>query len=516
MSADLRSAVRADTKLPTRRAAFGETLVGHVTGLALTLGGAGMGVSALVDFIEGGHAVRTLIACGLLTGVPGLVLWLGTRPPPRMVAASIYSAVLASWVAICLASTLPYLLSGTLDRFDLALFESVSGFTTTNATVLRTIEGASRGILFWRATTQWLGGIGFVVFAVSVLPVLGAGGMELVEAPGAGSDRLAPRVRAATRRLVLIYVVFTAVVGGAYAAFGMSAFDAVAHALTTVSTGGFSTHDGSFGFFVSPALQWVAIAAMVVAGGSFTLYWRALRGKPVAIFRSGELRVYLAVMTLIAAAAVGWTSVTDGFDLDLMRRTIFSTVSVSTTTGYTVLDFTVWPGAVQLLLLFTMGLGGMSASTTGGLKIFRLLAVLSYSRRQLFRQLHRRAVDVVRFGREIVPEAVVARAVGFFGLFMAIGALATFLVAAFGADMTTAISSVASAIGNVGPALGEAEGPGGLGRLSAGGRWVVVWVMLIGRLEVFPVLLGAVPLLRFVVDRLPARASQVFLRLFRG
>lgn len=501
-----RDRARDDHRLPV----LATSAVAHVSGLALVVGGVGMGVSAIVELATSGVAVRTLVACSLMTGSVGLALTLLTRPPPRVPAASIYAAVLASWVVLVLASSLPYVFSGTFVRFEDAIFESVSGFTTTNASLIASVDTVSKGILFWRASTQWIGGVGFVVFAISVLPFVGGAGIDPVEPSGMRVERLGPRVRETARRLALAYGAFTVIVGVVYAIAGMGTFDAAAHALTTVSTGGFSTHADGFAHFTSPALHWAAIAAMVVAGSSFAMLVRAARGKPLAILRSSELRAYLAIVAAMCAAALLWI---DGSDV---RSTVFSTVSLVTTTGYTMANYTVWPVAVQLMLIFAMGLGGMSASTTGGFKVFRLLAVLSYSRRRLFRQLHPHAVNVIRFGSEIVSETAIARVVGFFGLFMAIGGVATFLVAALGADIVTSISSVASAIGNVGPALGTAGPPRGVAVLSAPARWVLGVVMLIGRLEVFPVILGVIPLVRTVADRLPRPVTRAFLRWFRG
>jgi len=314
---------------------------------------------------------------------------------------------------------------------------------------------------------------------------------------------------------VPLYVVFTAAVAVAYRLAGIGAFDAGLHALTTVSTGGFSTHTASFAAFGSAA-QWVAVAAMTLAGGSYVLYWRALRGRPLVIFQSAEFRAYIGITLALCAAAVAWNASANGWRGGAVRRTIFTTVSITSTTGYRLANFDRWATPVQLLLVFAMGLGAMAGSAGGGFKVGRLLLVLSYARRQLFAQLHPRAVAVVRYGREIVPEVVVTRVVGFFGLFMAIGGAATFLVAAFGADLRTAIATVASAIGNVGPALGAAGPARDYLGLSAGARWVLMVVMLIGRLEVFPVLLGAVPLLRFVTDRMPGRVNQFLLRVGRG
>jgi trk system potassium uptake protein len=503
----------AESRLPRR-----ETAVGNVIALALTLSGAGMLVSAVVEKLDGGSDAVVLLASGLIVGIPGFAVWNRTRSPDRIPAATIFAAVLFGWIAFILASAIPYYATGVLDRFDLALFEAVSGATTTSASVLLPIEGTGAGLLFWRATTQWIGGIAAVVFAVSVLPFLGVGGMELVRSDTAGpaSERLAPRVRATAARLVPIYVGFTVVVAVAYTAFGMGIFDGITHAFTTVSTGGFSNHDASFAYFDSAALEWIAIVAMALAGGSLVLYWRAIRGRPLMVVRSTEFRAYIVLTVLICVAAVAWNATRDGLDAEVVRRTIFTTVSLTSTTGYRMLDFDAWAPAVQLVLVFAIGLGGMAGSPSGGFKVFRLLAVLSYARRQLYTQLHPRAVSVVRFGRDIVPETVMTRIVGFFGLFMAAGAAATFLVAAFGADVRTAISGVASAIGNTGPGLGDVGPMQQFVDLGAGIRGVLMVVMLVGRLEVFPVLLGVVPLARFVGDHLPRSFARALVRSFRG
>lgn len=494
-----------------------ETLVGHVTGLVLVIGAVGMAASGLVDVIGRGSAVAPLFGSAIGVGAAGFALWRLTAVPDRLPTASIFSAVLMSWIGLSIAGAIPYLASATFDGIELALFESVSGFTTTGSTVLRPIEVASPGILFWRSVTQWMGGIGVVVFAISVLPYLGVGGMELLsaEAPGE-SERLVPRVRETAKRLVMLYLGFTTAVAAAYALFGMSPYDAVTHAFTTVSTGGFSPHNASFAHFGSASLEWIAIAAMVFAGGSFALWWRALKGKPLVVVRSAEFRAYLALICLIAGTAVAWNVAREGFSHDLVRQTAFSVISLSTSTGYTILDYDQWAGAVRLMLIFAMGLGGMAGSTTGGFKVFRLLAVLSYGRRQVFRQLHPRAVDVVRIGKDVIPEPIVAKVVGFFGLFMAIGGLATFLVAASGTDPLTAISAVAQSIGNVGPGMGEVGPTTDFLGLHAAGRAVLVVVMFVGRLEVFPVLLGFVPLFRWVGRRLPSRVARALARIGSG
>lgn len=487
-------------------------------GLALMVSGLGILASAIVEVIDGGADSVPLAWSAGAVGVPGYVLWRMTSPPQRMGNVSVYSAVFASWGFISLAGTLPYLVTGTIPSFHNALVESISGFTTTGATVLRPIEAAGAGVLFWRATTQWFGGMGVIVLAVAVLPYLGVGGLGLMqaEAPGPQSARLVPRVRETAQRLWTLYVAFTLIVAAAYALAGMTPYDAVVHSFTTVSTGGFSPYSDSIAHFSSPAVEWIAIVSMFAAGVSFALYWRALRGKPLLLIRSAEAAAYAAIVGSFALLASAWNAARDGWTHDTVRESVFGVVSLSTTTGYTTVDYTVWPAAVLLTLLFAMALGGMTGSTAGGFKVFRLLVVLGYGRRQAILQLHPRIVRVVRLGHEVTPDEVVNRVVGFFALFMATGAAATLLVAAFGSDIVTSISAAASAIGNVGPGLGDV-GPGrDLLDVTAPSRVVLAFVMLVGRLEVFPVLLGVVPLLRFVGDRLPRRAGRAFVRVLRG
>ncbi len=504
-----------------QRERFGkrESVYANVMGFSLAIAGAGMVVCAIVEKLDGGSDAMKFLVAGLVVGVPGLVVWRRTVAPTRLSTATIFASALTVWVTLVLVGTIPYLVTGVLHRFDLALFESVSGFTTTSSTILSGLDSLGKGVLLWRAMTQWFGGIGVVVFLVSVLPFLNPAGIEHLGgvAPQAGGERLAPRVRETAKRLVLLYLGFTVIVAGLYRLFGMSSFDALAHSLTTVSTGGFSTHDASFAYFHRAALEWVAIVAMLLAGGNFALYWRALRGKPFAILRSVEFRVYLALVSLVGLVAILSNGLRHGMTGALVRRTLFTTVSISTTTGYRLANFEHWSGSVQLLLIFAMAIGAMAGSTGSGFKVYRLMGIVGHVRRHLFRQLHPRSVPVVRIGHEVVPDAVISRILGFFGLFMGIGAAATIGVAALGGlDLRTAIAAVTTTMGNVGIGLGRL-GPGHTFRaVPAGGRWVLMGAMLTGRLEIYPVLLGLVPLARSISDRLPRRLSRTLVRLGRG
>lgn len=502
-----------------RRTSKRETVTGHLVGLMLAASGAGMATCGIVELLVGGPEALSLIAPGVAVGVPGAVLWRATRASRRISPATIYGAVLAGWLAFTVAASLPYLLSGVLTRFDLALFEAVSGFTTTAASVITPLDGVPKGILLWRAMTQWFGGVAIMTFVVSILPHFRTAGFEHLAgiSGGWGGERIAPRVQETARRLVLLYAGFTAFVAAFYVLFGMGPFDAVAHSFTTVSTGGFSTHDRSLAHFDSPGIEWTAIVAMILAGGNFALYWQALRGRAFSLWRSVEMRAYLGLVALVGAAALAWEAPATRWSADGVRRTLFGAISISTTTGYTILDYDRWAGAVQLLLIFAMAIGGMAGGSAGGFKIFRGVAVFGHVRRHLFRQLHPKAVHIVRIGDEVIEDSVITRVLGFFGLFMAVGAIATFLVAAIGGlDLRTSISAVTSALGNVGPALGSLGPTHGYLEVNTGVREVLMITMLAGRLELYPVLLGLIPLVRLVSDRLPRRLAQMLARAGRG
>ena len=282
------------------------SLVGNVVGLVLAVVGVAIAGSAVVAVVDGGGDALALGICGIVIWAAGSVLWRTTIIPRHIRIVDVYITVTVAWLAMVCAGAVPYLATGTLTGIDLALFEAVSGFTTTGATVISDIEAVSHGTLFWRSTTQWLGGMGVIVLVVAVLPTIGAGGMHLIsaEAPGPTGERLTPRVRETASNLWKVYVGFTVVLAGAYAVAGMNLYDAVSHSFTTVSTGGFSPYQGSLGHFDSAAIEWIACVGMFLAGGSFTLYFRALRKDPKPLLRSTELRAYFALVTVVVVIVV--------------------------------------------------------------------------------------------------------------------------------------------------------------------------------------------------------------------
>jgi trk system potassium uptake protein TrkH len=357
--------------------------------------------------------------------------------------------------------------------------------------VIPDIEAASKGVLFWRSTTQWMGGMGVIVLVVAVLPTVGSGGMSLLEAeaPGPTGERLTPRVRETARRLWAVYIGFTVVLAAAYCAAGMSLYDGVSHSFTTVSTGGFSPYQDSFGAFNSALLEWICIVGMILAGGSFTLYYRALRGNPRPLLRSTEFHVYLVIVGAITMWAFISSGQSGGQSAGF-RDALFTTASTVTTTGYVTNEYGLWSQTAQSLLLVAMPIGAMAGSTAGGVKVLRTMAVASFAHREALRHLHPRLVRPVRVGNAILPDEVAGKVVGFLLLSLAVFGGGAVLIGMTGPDMITSFSSSATAFGNVGPGLGALDHANDFLSIPRLGRIVAMVQMLLGRLEIYPVILA--------------------------
>jgi trk system potassium uptake protein TrkH len=486
------------------------SLAMNVVGITLAVVGIGMAVSGVVDLIDGGPDVVELVLTGAIIWVIGSVMWRSTIVPKHIRVLDVFTTVTVSWVTIAAVGAIPYLVTGVFSNFDDALFESISGFTTTGATVMPDIEASSKGVLFWRAMTQWMGGMGVIVLVVAVLPTVGSGGMSLLEAeaPGPTGERLTPRVRETARRLWAVYIGFTIVLAGAYAVAGMSLYDAVSHSFTTVSTGGFSPYQSSFAAFDSALLEWICIVAMLLAGGSFTLYYRALRGNPRPLLQSTEFRVYL----LIVAAITLWAFVASGSSGGQaagFRDALFTTASTATTTGYVTTEYGLWSQTAQLLLLIVMPIGAMAGSTAGGVKVLRTLAVASFAHREALKHLHPKLVRPVRVGNALLSDEVAGKVVGFLLLSLAVFGGGAVLIGMTGPDIVTSFSSSATAFGNVGPGLGALDHANDFLSIPRLGRVVAMAQMLLGRLEIYPVILAlSVVTLRLPKAMLPRRKSS--------
>ena len=400
------------------------------------------------------------------------------------------------WTSAGLFGALPFYLYGEPGPFVDALFESVSGFTTTGASVLVNIEALPRGLLFWRSFIQWLGGMGIIVLSVAILPFLGVGGMQLykAEVPSPVVDKLKPRIRDTARVLWKVYLLLTLTQVLLLSAGGMSLFDAVCHAFTTLPTGGFSTKNSSITHFNSLYFDIIIIVFMFLAGINFSLHYQFLRGKPLAFWRDAECRFYLGVSLFLTAVVsfniYGSVYATMG---ESLRYGAFQVVSILTTTGFGTADYEKWPAMSQLILLGCMFLGASAGSTGGGMECLRVMLCFKYCYKELFSLIHPRAVSHVKIGGQSVAEDVMRSILGFLALYTGLSAISMVLLAGLGVDMVTAIGAVAATIGNIGPGFGIVGPMENYAQIPWLGKYLLIWCMLLGRLEIFTLLILLVP-----------------------
>ena len=412
---------------------------------------------------------------------------------------SAFLVVTASWLFACLVGAVPFLFAplAGLSPVD-ALFESVSGFTTTGATVLTGLETRPRSILLWRAMTQWLGGMGIVLIGVAVLPLLGVGGMSLykAEAPGPTKDKLAPRISETAQILWKLYLGLTALAIVLLWLDGFTVFDSINHAMCAISTGGFSTHDASLGFTDSWLARWTTPGLMILGGTSFAVLYRSLtRGVPWR--ESPELRAYVALLlvgTLLIAGDLS-LNMADEFPstLEALDHAAFQTASILTTTGFVTRNYDLWPAASHGVLLIVLLIGGMAGSTAGGPKVIRVLISLRQVLAQFFYLIHPRGVIAVRLGGKTLDDAVLASVAGFMALWVALILLGTLGFAFAGMDLLTALTATATTLGNVGPAFAGVGPSGTWADLSNATKLLAAVWMILGRLEVFTVLIILAP-----------------------
>lgn len=474
----------------------------HVVGLALMMLCPGLVFAALVEWGSStSNDEPALLISALICLIVGSVLRETTELGTDVRAVQVFSIVAWTWTASSVFGALPYVIGQmfTVEQWDQALFEAVSGFSCTGSTVLSDIEAHGRGVLMWRQMTQWYGGMGMVVLAVSVLPYLGVGGLALMtaEAPGHSSDRLAPRVSETARRLWLVYSGITAaVILALWVAPGPNLYDAVAHAFATAATGGFSTYNASAGHFDSALVELILIIGMVACGISFAFHYRAVTGEPGVYRRSAETRTYLTLLavSITVATLINWGEGLGSFGTSL-RDSAFNVVSLGTSTGFGnvrpdgIGNFVLWGGATQVLLLGLMIVGGCVGSTAGGSKVYRSMIGFKHLGREIRRLRHRQGVFPVKLGSDVVNEDIVASAFGFIILFVGLVFFGTLAVAATGADMLTAASGAVSAMSNMGPTLGAAGPTENFLVFSRPARGILMALMLIGRLEIYAVML---------------------------
>lgn len=473
-------------------------LVLNLVGVVLIFSSMFMLLPILASIIYGGEELHALGVSFLITLSSGTLLYFFTKSQKKIELKHRdgFAVVTMSWLAMSFFGSLPYILSGTTLSFTNAYFESMAGFTTTGASVLSNLENLPKGILLWRSLTQWIGGMGIIVFSIAILPMLGAGGMQLfkAEVPDIGVEKLRPRILDTAKSLWYIYAGLTAVLALLLSIFGMSLFDAICHAFTTMATGGFSTKSASIAYFKNPYIDVIITVFMFFAGINFALHFYALRGNFSRFTKSSEFKFYCMVIGLsiiivtLNIMASGYSSI-----LEALRYAAFQVVSIVTTTGYTTADFEIWPILIQMLLLCLMFFGGMIGSTGGGMKQVRVLLMFKQAYRELYQLIHPHAVTALKLNGKNLHKETLGGIWGFLFLFILIAVVATLSMTALGVDIITSASTVISAMSNVGPALGEAGPSDGYSIIPVAGKWVLIFCMLMGRLEIYTVVILLVP-----------------------
>ena len=473
------------------------TVILRITGTLLTLFSFSFLLPAAVALFFAERTLTTFLSAFAITLISGLVLWLPLRGKRELRGGDGFLVTALFYLGLGMFGAIPFWLGDALQlSFTDAVFESISGLTTTGATTIVGLDQLPKSLLIYRQMLQWMGGMGIIVLAVAIYPMLGIGGMQLYRTESAGpmkDNKLTPRITETAKALWYLYIGLTAACALAYWYAGMSGFDAIAHSFSTVSIGGFSTHDSSMGYFDSGAVEAVAIIFMTLSGINFALHflvWR--RRNPLHYFQDVEVRVYLFVLALVATivCAILWWH--PGSSDDALRDGIFQAVSITTTTGFTTSNFAAWPSVAPILLLFAAFAGGCAGSTAGGIKMIRVLMIYLQGMREVKRLIHPNGVFSIKLGRESVPDRRVDAVWSFFSVYVFFFLLSVCtLMIMSDMDFITAFSAVGACLNNLGPGLGDVAV--NYNSITADVKWVLMFNMVLGRLEIFTLLVLLTP-----------------------
>ena len=452
-----------------------------------------------------------ILNAGIITIFLGLLLYFFNKPTSTNIQKKEgYLIVTLGWLTLSFTGMLPYLFTGAIPNITDAFFETLSGYSTTGSSILTDIESMPKGILFWRSATHWIGGMGIIVLTIAILPLLGIGGMQLfmAEAPGPSADKLHPRITDTAKRLWLIYVTLTLAEFFLLKVAGMTWFDAINHAMATLSTGGFSTKNASLSHWNGmPMVQYIVIFFMFVAGTNFVLTYFALKGKVRKVIESEEFRYYffgvLSIAAIIAIIIIFFQDETLqttiahpavlGKTESAIRHALFQVISVVTTTGFVTADFTMWSFFATGIFFALFFLGGSAGSTSGGIKVMRHIVMLKNSFLEFKKTLHPNAIIPVRYNGKSVSQNIVFNILSFFVIYMLIFIISSVILTLLGLDFMSALGAAASSLGNIGPAIGSVSPVDNFSHLSVGAKWFCSFLMLIGRLELFTVLILFTP-----------------------
>ncbi|MDC1395131.1 TrkH family potassium uptake protein [Bacteroidia bacterium] len=465
--------------------------------MLMLLNGLFMALMLPVSWNQGGGDFNAILVSSAIICNIGLLLWWLTRNVKKELSKRDgYIIVSFGWIILGLTGAIPFVLSGTIPSISSAIFETFSGYTTTGASILNDIESLPAGLILWRSTTQWIGGMGIIVLTVAILPIFGVGGMELfmAESPGPSSTKIHPKITDTAKRLWVIYVALTGVETVMLKLAGMSWLDAINHSFTTMSTGGFSTKNASISAFNSPSIEYIITAFMLVGGINFSMIYFILKGTFSKVISNEEFRTYFGIVilfTVVITFSVFYSGVSK-FE-ESFRHSFFQVVTIITTTGFSTANYALWSPFAYMLILFLMFTGGSAGSTAGGVKIIRHLIILKNGYAEFKRLLHPRAIIPVRINTRGVDQKIVYNVLAFFFIYMCIFILGALVISAFGYDIVTSAGASVACLGNIGPGIGGVDPSHNFSFFSSGAQLFLSFLMLLGRLELFTVLILFTP-----------------------
>jgi Trk-type K+ transport systems, membrane components len=474
---------------------FNIKLILHVFGILLIIESAFMFISAAVSLFYLENDLLPLLISAFITASSGFILILKGKTHDTTIGKREGLFIVAvSWVLFSIFGMLPFLLSRTIPSVTDSFFETMSGFTTTGASVLNNIDTLPHGILFWRSLIQWLGGMGIIVFTLALMPMFSSGGIQLfnAEVPGLVHDKLRPRIQHTAKRLWIIYFSITAVCAFLLWLGPMNLFDAICHSFTTTATGGYSTHQDSIAYFDSAYIEYVIMLFMFISGINFSLVYFAIVGKGYKIFHDDEFKWYsitVIMFTTLTATALFMTS--QGFGPEgTIRASLFHVITIITTTGFAGIhsDYVAWGPVFWIITLLLMISGACAGSTSGGMKIIRVIVLFKNTKNEIYRQVHSNAIVPVRINKHVISFDLVSKVMAFIMVYILVVVAGVLLLTSFGVDFETSIGSTVSCISNVGPGLGSTGPMGSFSGLPSAAKWTLSFIMLIGRLELFTVL----------------------------
>ncbi len=474
------------------------SIIFKVIGTLLIINGGFMMTSIPFSLYYGEGDIMDIIYSGIISASVGLLLRVlaPKSSNTELKRKDGYLIVALGWISMSFLGSLPYIFSGAIPDLASAFFETMSGFSTTGATVLSDIEAVPKGILYWRSLTQWIGGMGIIVLAVAILPLLGIGGMQLfvAEAPGISPDKLQPRIKETAKRLWIIYLGLTVLDFLLLWIGGMTFYDAINHSFTSMASGGFSTKNASLAYYTSPFIHYVLIVFMFLAGTNFTMLYFGLHGNFKKIISNEEFRFY-AILCVAAGLLIGTIIYTMGHGTyeKSVRDSLFQVISIITTTGYVIYDYTGWTPLITVLFFLFMFAGASAGSTAGGVKLVRHILLIKTAVLEFKRLIHPNAVIPVRYNGKTVSGDITFNVLAFIMIYILIFCIGFLIVSAFGIDFVTSIGAVAATLGNVGPAIGGVGPMDNFGHLPGAVKWVLSFLMLLGRLELFTIMILFTP-----------------------